>query len=753
MFAAEAAVDEPVRMFTLVLPVLAVTVLSVAAIFVLLLRALRSEKRLEVPQPGPPTGKPRERRPSPVSRVDAVPAPEGHCLECATRLPPDSPDGLCPQCLLQGGLSGAADHPPEDPRVRTTPHPGAFTAPTPAELAPHFPQLEVLELIGQGGMGAVYKARQTKLDRLVAVKVLPPEWGRDPAFAERFTREACALAKLSHPHIVAVHDFGETAGLYYLVMEYVDGPNLRQVLQAGRLAPEQALAVIPQMCDALQYAHEEGVVHRDIKPENILLDRRGRVKVADFGLAKLLGGPRVEFTLTGSRQVMGTLDYMAPEQRQSPLEIDHRADIYSLGVVFYEMLTGELPLGRFAPPSERAAVDARLDGVVFRALETDPGRRYQSVGAVKTDVEAIAGGQAPAPRAVPPADRGGGADLGLALHQVRGPATGLLWAGVLTPLAWALGLLLLNTDPLWMAGKPNAAWQILYLCLFVLSLAPAAIVIVGALKMRRCEAYELALIAGITALIPFGGPAWLLSLPMGLWAILVLCKPRVRAGFARHLEYLPGSDGGPPPGLPAGPVLRDRARQRLTAPAAALVCAGIIQCAGQLLLAFPLAIAAVTVTYPLLTGGNAEADLVQNRATLAQIVLVSAPGLALALAWVLFGLWVGRTMILAGLRMPRLESYRLALKGSLLAMLPCTLTWLVTLPVGLWAYVVLRDLDVEAAFAPDNGREFVRSAPAPRPTGPVRRKVRSFVESVLAMFVTRPGKDYPAEEDPVPERS
>jgi serine/threonine protein kinase len=278
----------------------------------------------------------------------------------------------------------------------TTGYRGPGSAPAPAELAPLFPQLEILELLGRGGMGAVYKARQLKLDRFVALKILPPDLGREAAFAERFAREARALARLNHPQVVAVHDFGESGGLYYLVMEFVDGVNLRQLLQAGQLEPARALQIVPQICEALQYAHEEGVVHRDIKPENILLDKRGRVKIADFGLAKLLGHSRAEFSLTGSQQVMGTLDYMAPEQRERPLEVDQRADIYSLGVVFYEMLTGELPLGRFAPPSQKSAVDARLDAVVLRALERHPQQRYQRVSDLKVDVEALSVAVSPA---------------------------------------------------------------------------------------------------------------------------------------------------------------------------------------------------------------------------------------------------------------------------------------------------------------------------------------------------------------------
>src|SRR5262249_25138676 len=157
----------------------------------------------------------------------------------------------------------------EDP-VRSPAPP--FVPPTPAELARHFPQLEILRLVGQGGMGAVYQARQPKLDRHLALKILPPEVPRDPGFTDRFTREARALARLNHPNSLTIYDFGEADGLYYFTMEYVDGKNVRELLDAGELAPTLALKVIPQVCDALQYAHDEGLVHRDIKPENILLD-------------------------------------------------------------------------------------------------------------------------------------------------------------------------------------------------------------------------------------------------------------------------------------------------------------------------------------------------------------------------------------------------------------------------------------------------------------------------------------------------
>ena len=319
------------------------------------------------------------------------------CPSCRKPLAPDAPLGLCPDCLIKAGLNPGTD--PGDANLSAA----GFVPPPVEEIAKLFPQLEIVEFIGKGGMGAVYKARQPKLDRFVALKILPPVAAGDPGFAERFNREARALARLSHPNIVAVHDFGQAGGLHYLVMEFVDGGNLRQIEAAGRLAADQALAIVPQICDALQFAHNEGIVHRDIKPENLLLDKKGRVKITDFGIAKMLG-LGAQTTLTGARDVVGTPHYMAPEQVEKPQSVDHRADIYSLGVVFYEMLTGELPLGRFAPPSRKVQVDVRLDEVVLHALEKEPELRYQQASQVKTAVETIAASPSaqPAGSAAPP---------------------------------------------------------------------------------------------------------------------------------------------------------------------------------------------------------------------------------------------------------------------------------------------------------------------------------------------------------------
>ena len=315
--------------------------------------------------------------------------PMPRCPQCGETLPPDAPDGLCPKCVMAMNL--------KTDTVFTDEAPAAQPPLPPEQITPLFPQLEILECLGRGGMGVVYKARQKTLNRFVALKLLAPERARDTEFAERFTREAQALAALNHPNIVTIYDFGQAGGFYFLLMEFVDGMNLRQLLRARKLKPEEALAIVPPLCDALQFAHDRGIVHRDIKPENLLLDKAGRVKVADFGIAKMLGtiggaGAAGESAAqeNATRNAIGTPGYSAPEQKSDPQHVDNRADIYSLGVVFYEMLTGELPGKQIAPPSTKVQIDVRLDEIVLRALEKKPELRYQQVSVLKTQVETVA---------------------------------------------------------------------------------------------------------------------------------------------------------------------------------------------------------------------------------------------------------------------------------------------------------------------------------------------------------------------------
>jgi serine/threonine protein kinase len=285
---------------------------------------------------------------------------------------------------------------------------------TPAELAPHFSHLEILKCLGRGGMGVVYQARQKSLNRFVALKLLAPERVRDPKFAERFTREAQALAALNHPNIVTIYDFGQAGGFYFLLMEFVDGLNLRQLLRTRKFTPEEALAIVPSLCDALQCAHDRGIVHCDIKPENLLLDKTGRVKVADFGIARMLGtanagndgGPAAPEKVTHS--TIGTPGYSAPEQLTDPQRVDSRADIYSLGVVLYEMLTGELPGKHIEPPSRKVHIDVRLDEIVLRALEQNPELRYPQASTLKTQVETLAASPGTASGLTPPVVSGRG---------------------------------------------------------------------------------------------------------------------------------------------------------------------------------------------------------------------------------------------------------------------------------------------------------------------------------------------------------
>jgi len=200
---------------------------------------------------------------------------------------------------------------------------------------------KVLEKLGEGGMGVVYKAEDTKLKRTVALKFLRPELTKDPQAKARFTQEAQAAAALDHPNICAVHEIGEAEGTTYIVMPCVKGQSLKEKIAAGPLSIEEALDIAGQVAEGLKEAHERGIIHRDIKPANIMLTEKGQAKIMDFGLAKLTAAADVTQTLG----IMGTIAYMSPEQARGEA-VDHRTDIWSFGAMLYEMLTGQLPFGR-----------------------------------------------------------------------------------------------------------------------------------------------------------------------------------------------------------------------------------------------------------------------------------------------------------------------------------------------------------------------------------------------------------------------
>ncbi len=270
--------------------------------------------------------------------------------------------------------------------------PGPWVPPTAEELGKLLLDYEIVKMLGRGGMGAVYMARQRSLDRPVAIKILSTTLeDADPSFAERFKNEARAMGKLNHPGIVSVYDFGETKdGLLYIVMEFVEGTDVaRMIAKAGRLHTEHAMAITAHVCDALAYAHERGIIHRDIKPANIMVSYDGAVKVADFGLAKVnVGGNTLGLTQSG--MAMGTLHYMAPEALMLGSAVDHRADIYAVGVMLYQMLTGKIPQGMFELPSlQVSGLDPRYDGIIAKALREDRNARYQNSTDMRTDLDGI----------------------------------------------------------------------------------------------------------------------------------------------------------------------------------------------------------------------------------------------------------------------------------------------------------------------------------------------------------------------------
>jgi serine/threonine protein kinase len=459
------------------------------------------------------------------------------CPKCGAKIPEGAPHGLCPKCVM-ADVSEATQ---EDTRMSK-----GLEAPDSRRLAEAFPDLEIKELIGQGGMGFVYRARQSKLDRDVALKVLPESLAKDPAFAERFSREGRLLAKLNHNNIVTVFDFGQSGPFFFLLMEFVDGVNLRQAMRAGKFTPEQALSVVPKFCEALQYAHDQDVLHRDIKPENILMDARGQVKIADFGIAKMVGDSTTNSGLTVSGANIGTPHYMAPEQVESASKVDHRADIYSLGVVFYELLTGELPIGRFEAPSNRTTLDTRLDDIVLRALEKDRERRQQRADEIKTQVENLS---EPGSGPISGAHSDQKSHL-VARNRTLAPAIGLglvalicfIRSFLIPELGGAPGAISISgTTPL-----GSTLSERLFTPSGVINATIIGFLCFAALTLYRVENRGVALLGGMIAFITF--PWTLIGFPIGIWVLNVLHSPAVKEAFPDYRPQVkPAHDGNPWP--------------------------------------------------------------------------------------------------------------------------------------------------------------------------------------------------------------
>jgi hypothetical protein len=311
------------------------------------------------------------------------------CPHCRNPVPADAPQGLCLRCLLHDVLSDSG----EPDRARAE-----------AVLARRLEQYRLVRFAGRGGMGEVWILEHVALGRKAALKLLSPAVIATPGFAERFLREAKAMAELNHPHILALYDFGECDGEFFLVMEYADS-NLRSKLEADardwphpfwRWCVDDVVRWFLPVCEAVQHVHDRGMIHRDLKPENLLwVD--DKLKLADFGLARSAAatdllpasGP-APAGWTSAGHVLGTPDYMAPEQWKNPRDVDQRTDVYALGLILYEMLTGQRPRGHYPPPSTRARrTDRRLDDIVAKALASDPADRYPSAQRLRADLEAV----------------------------------------------------------------------------------------------------------------------------------------------------------------------------------------------------------------------------------------------------------------------------------------------------------------------------------------------------------------------------
>jgi serine/threonine protein kinase len=265
-----------------------------------------------------------------------------------------------------------------------------FRAPLPEELAPLFPSYQIRSLIAMGGMGAVYHAIQTSLDREVAIKILPTEFSKDSEFCENFEAEAKAMAKLNHPNLIGIYDFGEVAGMLFIVMEYVPGKSLHEACYGTAIDPAEVIRLMTAISHGLAHAHKYEILHRDIKPANILLDSHLQPKIGDFGLARPLDAQVKE-----GEAIYGTPGYTAPEVVMPPHKVDQRADIFSLGVLLKELLTGISPESDRRLPSLISKCDPRFDAVVLKATHASPLQRYQNATEVADALQKIASPSGP----------------------------------------------------------------------------------------------------------------------------------------------------------------------------------------------------------------------------------------------------------------------------------------------------------------------------------------------------------------------
>jgi serine/threonine protein kinase len=266
-----------------------------------------------------------------------------------------------------------------------SPDVAGFVAPDAADLAPLFPGYEIQSLIATGGMGAVYCAVQKSLDRRVALKILPLELSKDAAFCAGFEAEAKAMARLNHPNLIGVYDFGEVKGMLYIIMEFVPGKSIYHSADGIAIDPGEVIRLVTGICQGLAHAHENGIIHRDIKPSNILLDLNAQPKIGDFGLARPF-----ERKIEEGEEIFGTPHYTAPEVVDTPYSVDYRADIFSVGVLLHELLTGKLPANDPRPASVIAHCDVRFDAIIKRATQPLPSARYSSANELAKELQAIA---------------------------------------------------------------------------------------------------------------------------------------------------------------------------------------------------------------------------------------------------------------------------------------------------------------------------------------------------------------------------